>query len=238
MGIFDFDETSNTWNYSDPSKPGYSPTLEGTVVQIDEVQEYDYMTRLPKTFENGNPRTNIKCTILTDAGEEVPWTFNPYKKGAAFVAVMNATRAYNPQATGFKDIGGLRVKITTQGTTQELGKNARPWWFEIKGPGSAPFRGLNKFNPQTQQQPQPQVTQPQQYQQPQMQQAAPPIQGGYFAPPMPQQQPMQQAQPQPGDWVPQAQPAQQQPQHQVIQGYPQLIPDGNGGQIYDQDIPF
>lgn len=231
MGIFDFEETSNTWNYSDPGKPGYSPVLEGTLVQIDEVQEYDYMTKQPKYFDNGNPRTNIRFTILTDTGEELPWVFNPYKKGVAFQAVANASKAYNPQATGFKDIGGLRVKITTQGTTQELGKNARPWWFEILGQGNAPFRGLNKFKPQ-QQQPQPQMAQPQQmyqqpvqqmpqqpmYQQPQ-QQAAPPIQGGYYAAPVPQQQPMQQ-------------------QHQVVQGQPQIIPDGNGGQVYDQDIPF
>ena len=230
MGIFDFDGsngTSNGWNYSDPSKPDYMPSIIGTIVQIDEVQEYNYMTKEPMFFDNGNPRTNIRLIVQGDSGRELPWTFNPKKSGVAFQAVMNAAKAYNPQATGMKDLGGLKVKITTQGTTKEIGNNPRQWWFEILGPGTAPFRGLFPFVPQQQ----PQQAQQQYAPQPQMQQAAPPIQNGYFAPPMPQQQQPVQAQPV-------QQPVQQQPQHQVIQGQPQIIPDGNGGQIYDQDIPF
>lgn len=226
MGIFDFDNNgsdSNNWNYSDPNKPGYMPSIQGTVVQIDEVQELDYMTKQPKFFDNGNPRTNIRFTIQGDSGRELGWTFNPRKTGIAFQAVMNAVKAYNPQATGMKDVGGLRVKITTQGTSQEIGKNARQWWFEVMGPGEATFRGINAFVPQ--QQPQP-VQQQQYAQQPQMQQPAPQIQGGFYAPPVPQQQSAQ------------AQPAQQPAQHQVVPGNPQIIPDGNGGQVYDQDIPF
>lgn len=105
MGIFDFDNGEATgWNYSDPNKPGFMQSITGTIVQIDEVPELDYMTKQPKFFDNGNPRTNIRFIIQGDSGRELPWTFNPRKTGIAFQAVTNAAKAYNPQATGMKDL--------------------------------------------------------------------------------------------------------------------------------------
>lgn len=129
-------------------------------------------------------------------------------KSTAFDAVVTALKTMNPNVNSIADIGGYMVEISTQEGQWGQGR-PRPWTVNILGMGQVPFRGVEEYT-------------------------APPAQ-----PVQQQQQPAQQFQPQ-GQQVAtapisQGQPMQQQP---VIQGQPQVVPDGNGGMVYDQDIPF
>lgn len=219
--VLNINNGQSGWNYSDPQKPGYMTSIEGTVVEIKEVQSRNYMTKQPEFWPDGNPKLNIEFVIQGQSGRELPWVFSP--KSTAFNAVESALKAMNPNASSIAEAGGHLVRITTQDGQWGQGR-PRPWQFEILGMGQVPFRGVKEYQA-PQQQPQPMQAQPAM----QQQQQAPAIQNGYFEPPMPQ--PQQQAQPQPGDWVPQGQP-------QVIQGQPQVITTDTGAAVYDQDIPF
>lgn len=217
------------WNYSDSKKEGYMPSITGTIVEISEVQSTNYMTKEKETWPDGKPKLNIKFTIQGQSGKELPWVFNP--KSVAADAVKTALRQYDPNTMTMADLGGLMVRVTTQGDSNLYNvNNPRPWWFEILGPGTAEFRGVKEFEPMVTPQPQPQA-QPQMQQQPVMQQQ-PPMQGNYYAPPQPQMQPQQQFTSPVNRLInPQAQ--QQQPQQQVPE--PDYVPTS----VYDDnDIPF
>lgn len=264
--LLDFDRGGG-WNYSDPAKPNYMPSITGTVVAIEEVQSTNWKTGQPEFFDPfpgqvvGNPKLNIQLIIQGQSGNELPWQFMPKKGSNAFDAVVNALRAYNPESRSIANIGGLMIRVSTQYTTAELGKNARPWQVEILGPGNAEFRGITEFDMSKVQQPvmqQPVMQQPV-MQQPVMQQ--PMMQGGQPVPSLAQMQSMgmygQATPPSPlnrnldgGSLQQMQQPMQQvsqsmqqaphmAPQQQQQFAQQQQVPnvDPNTG-LYDEDIPF
>lgn len=210
--ILNINNNNAGWNYSDPQKPGYMPSIQGTVVEINEVQARNYMTKQPEFWPDGKPKLNIEFVIQGQSGRELPWVFGP--KSTAADAVKKALLAMNPNATSMADVGGYLVKVTTHDGQWGQGR-PRPWEFEILGLGQVPFRGVKEYEAPAQ--PQPQA------QQPAAQQGQPPMQNGYFAPPVPEPQAAQPQQ--------QAQQGQQQPN---AVGFDQTT----GGVVYDQDIPF
>lgn len=221
--VLDINTEGAGWNYSDSSKPNYMTSIQGTVVEINEVQSRNYMTKQPEFWPDGNPKLNIEFVIQGQSGRELPWVFSP--KSTAAQAVKTALLAMNPNAKSIAEVGGYLVEISTQEGQWGQGR-PRPWNFKILGMGQAQFRGVGEYKPAATPQPQ------QQGQQPQQQQGqAPAIVNGYYEPPTPQPQQQAQPQAQQGDFAPQAQPqVQQQAQPQVVQE--------NGVSVYDQDIPF
>lgn len=217
------------WNYSDPQNEDYMPSITGTIVEINEVQSRNYATKELETWPDGNPKLNIQFIVQGQSGKELPWVFSP--KSLAADAVKAALLQYNPNATGFGDLGGLMVRITTQGDrSQYHSNNPRPWWFEILGQGQVPFRGVHEFK---QQAPVQQAPAPMQ------QQVPPPIVNGMYAaptvpqqpvPPSPLNRPIQQQAPAPQQY--------QQPMQQVPQQQQQPVVVGSEYGLYDSDMPF
>lgn len=231
MSIFDINGAktgnNNGWNYSDPNKPDYKPQIQGSVVQIKEVQSVNFMTKKPEFWPDGNPKLNVGIVIQDQNGTEYDWIFSPKSAGAEALAA-----ALGPQATSMLEAAGKIIQVTTW-EPQNGGKwaagNPRPWQVQIMGQSQVPYRGTVNYS-KSNQQAQPQQAQPQPQQpMPQQQQQAPRIVGQFYEvptagmqpQPMPQQQPQQYAQPQ--------QPMQEQV---PVQAY------GEPGQVYDQDIPF
>lgn len=225
MSIFDINGaktgSNNSWNYSDPNKPDYKPQIQGTVVQIKEVQSVNFMTKKPEFWPDGNPKLNVGIVIQDQDGTEYDWIFSPKSAGADALAA-----ALGPQATSMLEVAGKVIQVTTW-EPQNGGKwaagNPRPWQVQILGQGQIPYRGTVQYQGgKTQPQTQPQMQQrPQQYQpvqQQPMQQQAPRIVGQFYEVPTAGMQPQVQ-QPPMNEQVP-------------VQAY------GNPAQVYDQDIPF
>ena len=84
MSIFDI-KKSHAWNYSNPDRPGYSETLAGVVVGLDNPQAYDYQTGKARTWDDGSPVRNIRMFVQPVDGDETSITFKP--KSALFNAI-------------------------------------------------------------------------------------------------------------------------------------------------------
>lgn len=218
MSIFDINGAKtgngNGWNYSDPTKPDYKPQLQGSVVQIKEVQSVNYVTKKPEFWNDGNPKLNVAIVIQEQDGTEYDWIFSPKSTAADALAA-----ALGPQATSMLEAAGKVIQVSTwepQNGMKYGANNPRPWQAQILGQSQVPYRGTVKYQgnaqPQQQAQPQPQ------------QQAAPPIVGQYYAAPTVGMQP---------------QPMQQQPmQQQPVQQQPAQQNWNEAPAMYDQDIPF
>lgn len=139
-------DSGEAWNYSDPNQPDYQPTITGTVVEIRETQSYNYKTKQPEFWPEGNPKLNLTIVIQDQTGREYLWTFMPRRSNAA-KAAQSALKAYNPSANSIADIAGLMIEVSTSGSTVSLGNNPRPWACRIIGPGAVPFRGITDYQP-------------------------------------------------------------------------------------------
>ena len=231
----------NAWNYAHPDKDEFSTEIQGTVVEINKVQSINFSTKMPEFWPDGNPKANCQFVIQGQSGREKTWSITP--KSAAWEAVVQALVAFNPNAQGIDDIGGLMIHVRTEMPPQGFGYsqgNPRPWAVQVLGQGAAQFRGTNDLikNPPRQQ--------PQQYPNQNPTQGFPPVQKP--APRGYQQQP-QGYQPQPQQQGYQQQPQNyQQPQQQVdpmlqasmnsayqnAQQQQEYVP----ATPYDQEIPF
>lgn len=241
------------WNYHSPDQPDYMPSITGTVVEIEEVQEIDYYSKKPKFYEgSNNPRLNLKLIIQGASGKELPWVVSGNRNSESNKALVDAIKAYDPSLRRLIDVGGLKIQVSTQGSSKEYGtNNHRPWAVQILGPGDAPYRGFVEFDPSTiqVQQDQQMNQQAQMIQQQQNMamygQAVPPSPGNRtidgFNDPQPQQQmPDMQQFNQSLNNVQQQMQQQMQPQqvdyNTMIPNQQQPAVNGNG--LYDEDIPF
>lgn len=169
MSIFNLRDQA-AWNATDPNGENYHPMIQGTVVEINEVQARNFQTKQPEFWDDGNPKLNLQLIIQAQDGREYPWTFSP--KSLAMDALKAALTGYNSKASSVVEIGGLMVQVWTDESKAPYGaNNPRPWGCQILGQGSAPFRGANEFKPQ---------------QQLMQQQVPPPVVNGYYAPPQTQ----------------------------------------------------
>lgn len=75
---------STSWNYTKPDQPGFSETLVGTVVAIQEVQKRAFTGNgtpgAPEFWPEGNPKMNIRLALATSDGQLVTFTFQPASK--------------------------------------------------------------------------------------------------------------------------------------------------------------
>ena len=238
--------TNHSWNYSKPDKPGYSTSLVGTVLAIQEVQKTSYTMNgqpgAPEFWPDGNPKMNIRLALATESGELKTFTFQPASKEARAgrKPSVHMSLFHLTGDTDMMNLIGKTIGIQTQEGHYGQG-NPRPWSIgEVQaGPFSLPNELPSEFKA-------PQVLannavaggrmqppmQQQYYQQPPMQQQyyqQPPMQQQYYQQPPMQQQPMPQMQPQmqgyqqPMNPQPQMQPqpAMQPQMQQAPQGYPQ-----------------
>lgn len=223
------------WNYSNPNKEGYSLTLVGTVVAIQEVQKRGYtMTGqpgAPQFWPDGNPMMNIRLALATETGDLKTFIFQPAGRQARMgqKKSVHMDLFHLTNDTDMMNLIGKTIFIQTFEGHYGQG-NPRPWQvglledtgpFQLNSPLPSEFKvpqvlanaaasGGQVQPPQpAYQQPQPQYYPPQQpaYQQPQPQYQQRPAQPAY-------QQPRPAPQPQ---YQQPAQPVYQQPQQQ---GYP------------------
>lgn len=256
--------TNYNWNYSHPDKPGYSTSLIGTVVAIQEVQKLAYSMSgrpgAPEFWPDGNPKMNIRIALATEEGELKTLIFQPagkkQKEGKKPSLHMDLWHLTND--TDMHNLIGKTIGIMTEEGSYGQG-NPRPWQvsiveagpFELQYPLPAEYKAeqvladtaasggqINAPQPQPQYQ-QPQYPQYSQYQQPQYQQGS-----GQMAPSMQQ---FPQGMPQMQQPMGQMAPSMQQPQApgmnpavmqnmQQPQPMPQQVAPVNGA-VYD-DIPF
>lgn len=146
---------SHNWNYSNPQNPGYSLSLTGTVVGIQEVQatkfgENGQPTSAGKTWPDGNPIMNIRLIICGPNGGYRTWTFQPAGKAARngekpsvhldlFALTGN---------TDMKNLIGKTIKISTQAPPEgfSYGRgNPRPWNVQLVEEG--PYQLSTQLDP-------------------------------------------------------------------------------------------
>ena len=167
MGIFDLKGGSSSgWNYADSSKPGYSETLVGTVVEISNPQKLNYSTKQPEFWQDGNPKRVLRVTILTDEGQEKGWVFAPKSK-AADACLLALDPQGMRQSVSIEELLGKRITVQTQGGVFNA-QNPRPWWVTVQGEGNKQaVRGLVDLSQTAQApvqpQPAPAPVQPMQY---------------------------------------------------------------------------
>jgi len=132
---------SHNWNYSRPNDPGFSLSLTGTVVAIQEVQAMNFSSdgrpTTPQFWENTNqPKMNIRMVLCGPSGGYRTWTFQPAsraakegKKKSVHIDLYNLTNG-----KGLMSLIGQTIKITTQAPPEGFGygkNNPRPWHVEL-----------------------------------------------------------------------------------------------------------
>lgn len=120
MSVFDI-KKSSAWNYSNSSKPGYSESLEGTVVGMDNPQARDFNTGKKRYFDDGNPMRNLRIFIETGDGEKSV-TFRP--GSALFNAFVRAMA--DKDIDCFDGVIACKVTIKTESGVYNQ-QNPRPW---------------------------------------------------------------------------------------------------------------
>lgn len=144
MSMFDLKGgSSNNWNYSDTEKEGYAEYIQGTVIQIDNPQSINFGTGKPEFWQDGNPKRNLRMTLLQQDGTEINWTFAPHAKSLARQAIVAGMDAVDPHNNGnMKMLLGKAVTVWTQPGNYNA-QHPRPWNFRIDGEGDASkVRGL------------------------------------------------------------------------------------------------
>lgn len=155
MSMFDLKgSASNNWNYSDNTKDNYAEFIQGTVIQIDNPQSINFGTGKPEFWDDGNPKRNLRMTLLQQDGTEIQWTFAPHARSNARKAIVDGMDAYDPNNDGnMKMLLGKIVTVWTQAGSYNS-QRPRPWNFRIDDDGDQQFvRGLIDLSQPNQQAP-------------------------------------------------------------------------------------
>lgn len=153
MGVFDLKGSSNGWNYSDKTKAGYAPTIEGTVVEISNPQAIDYVSKQPKFWPDGNPIRNLRVTLKGRSGRELSWVFSP-KSLSAEACLKALDPAGSRDYVSIEELLGKFVRISTEEGVYNQA-HPRPWEVTVLGDGDiAAVRGLVDLSTMPQQAPQ------------------------------------------------------------------------------------
>lgn len=150
MAVFTFNNmgstgsTSNTWNYSDREKDDFALQIDGTVVEMKQVQETQFKTNAPLFWKNdagratkvtentGSPCLNFCIVIDTVQFGEKEWVFNPKTKkdntidpktgrpknpdglSRASMAIQNALVQAGMDASNLDQLGGMNISVSTK----------------------------------------------------------------------------------------------------------------------------
>lgn len=150
MGVFDLKGSSNGWNYSDKTKPGYQPAIEGTVVEISNPQAIDYVTKQPKCWPDGNPIRNLRVTLKGRSGRELSWVFSP-KSLSAEACLKALDPAGDRDYVSIEEMLGKFVRVETEEGVYNQA-HPRPWKVTVLGDGDVvSVRGIVDLSTMTQQ---------------------------------------------------------------------------------------
>lgn len=135
MSMFDMkNSNSASWNYSDPERPGFSVTLEGTVVEISNPQALDFNTKEPRFWPDGNPVRNLRLTLLTRDGEEKNWVFAPKSKSWEACLCALDPDGDRVDRISLDELLGKNIQIATKDGAYNA-KRPRPWMVTVLGIG-------------------------------------------------------------------------------------------------------
>ena len=135
---------SYSWNYSNPSKDGYSTMLVGTVKNIQETQGREYnpssnQPGQPQFWPDGKPKMNIRLILVDDNNELKTFTFTPAgraaREGRKPSIHMDLWRLSGGE---MKNLIGKTIFIKTQEGRYGQG-NPRPWEVGFADEGYGPF---------------------------------------------------------------------------------------------------
>jgi hypothetical protein len=132
---------THNWNYAKPENDGFSTTITGTVMAIQEVQAMNFgsngLPSTPKFWENnGQPVWNIRMVLAGPSGGFRTWTITPASKAAREGKKRSVHLDLFKLAGGVNmmDLIGKTIKATTvqppSGFNYGVG-NPRPWEVEL-----------------------------------------------------------------------------------------------------------
>ena len=149
---------NHNWNYSNPDGEGYSTSLTGTVVAVQEVQAMNFGANgkpsTPKFWDDGNPVMNIRLVLAGPSGGIRTWTITPASKAAkegkkksVHIDLFNLTSS-NPAERDMMKLIGKTIEISTVAPPAGYGYgkgNPRPW--EVKEVEAGPFEPKEPLPP-------------------------------------------------------------------------------------------
>lgn len=139
------------WNCTNPNREGYSIDIWGTVINVQDVQKYTYVSpeeraqgkqSKPMYWDDGNPIMNQRLILATPDGSVKTVTYEKAgkkaKRGEKKSLHMDLFRLCN----GMKELIGKTIHISTQeapqGTRYGSG-NPRPFHVELGDPNIPPY---------------------------------------------------------------------------------------------------
>lgn len=134
------------WNYSNPNKEGYNTMLVGTVVNIQEVQAYNFSHEgrptKPRYWDNGDPVMNLRIIIATDTEPVDLKTLTFPKAGKEQKAGRKPSLQMDlwhlTGDTSMSKLIGKTIVIETIPGSYGL-HNPRPWKVALADEGYGPF---------------------------------------------------------------------------------------------------
>ena len=134
------------WNYSNPNKEGYSTMLVGTVLNIQEVQAYEFSRdgrpTEPRYWKDGNPIMNLRIVIATDTEPVDLKTLTFPKAGKEAKAGRKPSLQMDlwhlTGDTSMSNLIGKTIVIETIPGSYGL-NNPRPWKVALADEGYGPF---------------------------------------------------------------------------------------------------
>ena len=137
---------SYNWNYSNPNKEGYSTMLVGTVVNIQEVQAYNFSHEgrptKPRYWDNGDPVMNLRIILATDTEPCELKTLTFPKAGKEAKAGRKPSLQMDlwhlTGDTYLSTLIGKTIVIETVPGSYGL-HNPRPWKVALADEGYGPF---------------------------------------------------------------------------------------------------
>lgn len=208
---------SNAWNYSDPSKEGFSNQIQGPVIKLVRRQGIDFNTKQPATWSDGSPRLVYGLTIADqNTGENKEWVVDTKKSSIGIRAIGQALGVKEGDPIDISRLYGMVINVSTPGlqNTKINGRSCTARMWQVQVIGQAP-QGTNLLGIEDQVNASPAQQKP-------MQQQV-------------QQQPMQQQTQQPVQQV------SYQQMQQVVQSNQQqgsVFAQPTQAGLYDEDIPF
>lgn len=139
------------WNCTKPDQPDFSLMITGDVVEIAAIPHFIFGTQTIDRFQDGNPKADVRLTLMCDDGEERSFTFR-FSSSADSSKWCNMQRALlsavaNAGLSG-KDLDellGLNISVSTQQPPQGFNYgsgNPRPFAAQVNGRGTTPSRGM------------------------------------------------------------------------------------------------
>jgi len=141
MSFFSFDRSgsgnSNFWNYSQKDKANYSTVLQGILVELSDPCATKFGSNVIDRWDDGNPKRNIRMTIMDANGTEWNWDFAPGGKEHPSMAMVAAAAAFTNagiNADGLESMLGMTIRVSTEeppGNFTYSRQNPRPWAIQI-----------------------------------------------------------------------------------------------------------